>query len=80
MSSVAGKIALGIGMGIASLAALAAIAAALYADNNLRSCGHQLARGRVGGMAFHTDRKGHCGHWQERNQLWQTGTNASPRP
>ena len=49
MSTAAGKIALGIGIGVASLAVIAAVAAALYADNNLHSFGRQMAKVRKAG-------------------------------
>jgi hypothetical protein len=51
MSNTDGKIASGTGIGIASLAALAAMAAALYADTNLRCFRRQLARVRKAGYA-----------------------------
>lgn len=49
MSATVGRIAIGLCIGIGSLAVIAAVAAALYADSNLHSFDRQMARVRKAG-------------------------------
>jgi len=55
VTTILGKQAVGVGIGLASLAATAAVVAALYADKNLNGFGRRLAKVREAGYVDRAD-------------------------